>query len=83
MAEIYFDLQVGGCIEGYPGQYGAGRVFFDSDTREFLRIEPPGGYSPDAHGERVAPPVDTLVASLHAPDNVAIDTQVPTVVNGG
>jgi hypothetical protein len=71
--EIFFDLIGGGCIEGFPGQYGAGRIFFDADTRAFLRIEPPGGL----------PVVDTLAASLETPVDMSTDAVDTQIVNGG
>jgi hypothetical protein len=49
MAEIYFDLTGSGFLhhpEGYTFQGGPGRVFFDTESKAFLRIEPVGGTQP-------------------------------------
>lgn len=48
MAEIYFDLMGSGFLhqDGYAFQGGPGRVVFDVETKQFLRIEPIGGVQP-------------------------------------
>jgi hypothetical protein len=43
MPEHYFDLTSAGFVPGYAFSGGPGRVFFDKDTKQFLRIEPLGG----------------------------------------
>lgn len=40
MAEISFDVQGAGFVDGYPGHYANCKAVFDEDTRQLLRIEP-------------------------------------------
>lgn len=41
--EIYFDMEQAGFLPEYAFVGGPGRVFFDTATKQFLRIEPLGG----------------------------------------
>jgi hypothetical protein len=69
MPEKYFDLTSAGFVPGYAFSGGPGRVFFDEDTKQFLRIEPLGGVQVVAQEEQA--PVEP------APQEVPVSTPEP------